>query len=569
MKFSEMPYKRPDFDNYKMEFVGSIETFMNAQTATEQDAALKYIYKLRSHFETMMGVASTRNSINTQDPFYEAEQNYFDEQEPHYRSLVMHLYRALIKSQFRADLEKKYGALLFKIAELSLRTFDDKIIGDLQEENKLSTEYTKLLASAKLMFDGKEYNLAGLAPFKLSPDRNVRKKASEVYDNFFADNQHKLDEIYDKLVKVRDSMAKKLGYSNFIGLGYARFNRTDYGPAEVKTFRDAVVKKIVPVAQKLKKRQQNRLAISDFKYYDEPLDYPKGNPQPKGEPQWIIDNASLMYKELSPETNEFFNFMNENELMDLLNKPNKAGGGYCTFFSEYKAPFIFSNFNGTSHDIDVLTHEAGHAFQCFRSRNMEIEEYYFPTLEACEIHSMSMEFLTWPWMKLFFKEQTDQYYFSHLSRALSFIPYGCAVDEFQHWVYENPEASPQERHQAWRSIEKKYLPHRSYEGNPYLEHGGFWQRQMHIYRSPFYYIDYTLAQLCAFQFWYRSRENRQQALKDYIKLCDQGGSKSFLELVKVAGLKSPFDPATIDEVVGRVNDWLDGVKDEKLVPALN
>ena len=568
MKFSEMPYQRPDFGTFKNNFNTALDKFRNATSFNEQLDAFKKVYELRSHFETMMGLASTRNSINTTDTFYEAEQNYFDENEPHYRSLVMQFYRELITARFRADLEKQYGTLLFNVAALALKTFDDKIIADLQEENKLSTEYTKLLASAKLEFDGKEYNLAGLAPFKLSPDRSVRQRASDVYDNFFAQNQQALDAVYDKLVKLRDAMAKKLGYENFVGLGYARFSRTDYGPAEVKTFRDAVVEKIVPVSQELKIRQKQRLGVNEFRYYDEPLDYPQGNPQPQGEPQWIIDNASKMYQELSPETHEFFQFMNDNELMDLLNKPNKAGGGYCTFFSAYKAPFIFSNFNGTSHDIDVLTHEAGHAFQCFRSRNMGIEEYYFPTLEACEIHSMSMEFLTWPWMPLFFKDQTDQYYFSHLSRALSFIPYGCAVDEFQHWVYEHPEVTPADRNRAWRIIEQKYLPHRNYEGNAYLENGGFWQRQMHIYRSPFYYIDYTLAQLCAFQFWHRSQQDRRAALEDYIRLCDQGGSLSFLDLVKVANLKSPFNPATIDDVVRSVKAWLEKVKDDALVEAV-
>jgi M3 family oligoendopeptidase len=256
--------------------------------------------------------------------------------------------------------------------------------------------------------------------------------------------------------------------------------------------------------------------------------------------------------------------MQKNELMDLINKPDKAGGGYCTFLSGYQAPFIFSNFNGTSHDIDVLTHEAGHAFQCYRSRYLGIEEYYFPTLEACEIHSMSMEFLTWPWMHLFFNEHTDKYKFSHLSRALTFIPYGCAVDEFQHWIYENPHCTPNERHNAFRTIEKKYLPHRDYAENNYMESGGFWQRQSHIYRSPFYYIDYTLAQLCAFQFWYRSQSNREEALNDYIVLCDQGGSKSFLELVKVAKLNSPFDPNTIKTVAGQVKKWLAEVPEEQL-----
>lgn len=564
MKFSEMPYKRPDMNTYENEFKYALDRFIHAGSATEQLQAFENIYKLRSQFETMMTLASIRNSLNTADAFYEAEQAFFDEQEPHYKKLVMQFYKALLQAPYQSAIEKKYGTLLFELAALSLKTFDESIIEDLQKENALGTEYTKLLASARIEFDGKEYNLSGLAPFKLSPDRSVRQRASEKYDAFFASNKSTLDHIYDEMVKLRHAMALKLGFKNFVELAYARMSRTDYDAADVKVFRDAVYQHIVPLAQEIKARQQERLGISDFKYYDEPLDYPDGNPQPQGTPEWIVENAARMYNELSPATAAFFNFMKENDLMDLVNKPDKAGGGYCTYISGYGAPFIFSNFNGTSHDIDVLTHEAGHAFQCFRSRYLGIEEYYFPTLEACEIHSMSMEFLTWPWMHLFFKEQTNRYKYSHLSRALTFIPYGCAVDEFQHWVYENPEATPDERHAAFRSIEKKYLPHRNYDGNTYMENGGFWQRQSHIYRSPFYYIDYTLAQLCAFQFWHRSLQNREQALTDYIHLCDLGGSKSFLELVKEAKLKSPFDAQTITEVASQVKQWLQQVPEEEL-----
>jgi M3 family oligoendopeptidase len=250
--------------------------------------------------------------------------------------------------------------------------------------------------------------------------------------------------------------------------------------------------------------------------------------------------------------------------MDLVAKRGKESGGYCTFIEDYKAPFIFSNFNGTSGDIDVLTHEAGHAFQVYRSRDLDIPEYYWPTYEACEIHSMSMEFLTWPWMELFFKEDTEKYKFSHLSGALIFLPYGVAVDEFQHFVYENPNASPVERKQAWRKIEMEYLPHRDYEGNEFLEHGGYWQRQSHIYQSPFYYIDYTLAQICAFQFWKRSTEKDETAWEDYLNLCQLGGSKSFLDLVESANLKSPFVDGTVQSVVKVIDEWLSTVDDKAL-----
>ena len=188
----------------------------------------------------------------------------------------------------------------------------------------------------------------------------------------------------------------------------------------------------------------------------------------------------------------------------------------------------------------------------------------WPTYEGAEIHSMSMEFFTWPWMELFFKEQTDKYKFAHLSGALLFLPYGVAVDEFQHVIYENPEMTPSERKAAWKEIEKTYLPMRDYDGIEYLESGAVWQRQAHIYASPFYYIDYTLAQICAFQFWKRSREDHEAAWKDYLHLCTLGGSKSFTKLVAEANLISPFEDGCVESVIGTIEAWLDSVDDKAL-----
>lgn len=277
-----------------------------------------------------------------------------------------------------------------------------------------------------------------------------------------------------------------------------------------------------------------------------------------------MENGRNMYRELAPETDEFYTFMVEKNLMDLLAKKGKAGGGFCTYIADYESPYIFANFNGTSGDIDVLTHEAGHAFQVYMSRGFDVSEYQWPTYEACEIHSMSMEFFTWPWMEYFFKEDTVKYKYAHLSEALLFIPYGAAVDEFQHYVYKNPEATPLERKQAWRKLEEIYLPHVDYDGISYLEEGGFWQKQSHIYQSPFYYIDYTLAQICALQFWKKLHEDRESAWQDYLQLCKQGGSKSFLELVSDAKLLSPFEDGSIASVIHEIEEWLYSIDDSTL-----
>ncbi|OOC62490.1 M3 family oligoendopeptidase [Paenibacillus ihbetae] len=564
MKFSEYHYERPDVKAFEQKFKELLDDFTSAGSYEAQDQAMKGINKLRSEFDTLQQIASVRHSIDTNDEFYKAEQDFFDENGPVVQEYITDYYRALVGSKFRSELEKKWGRQLFQLAELSLKTFSPEVIEDLQLENKLTTEYAKLIASAKIQFEGEERTLSQLIPFQQSTDRDMRKRAMEASSGFMAENEETFDRIYDDLVKVRTKIAKKLGFKNYVELGYARMARTDYNAEMVANFRNQVLEHIVPVASKLKERQKNRIGVDQLLYYDENFAFKSGNATPKGDPEWIVENGAKMYAELSPETKEFFTFMQENGLMDLVAKKGKQSGGYCTYISEYGAPFIFSNFNGTSGDIDVLTHEAGHAFQVYESRSFAVPEYSFPTYEACEIHSMSMEFFTWPWMDLFFKEEVDKYRFEHLASALIFIPYGVTVDEFQHFVYENPDATPAERKQAWREIERKYLPHRNYADNAYLEQGGFWHKQGHIFNTPFYYIDYTLAQICAFQFWKKMHENREEAWKDYLHLCRQGGSKSFTELVKVAGLISPFEDGCVTSVIGSIEAWLDSVDDTTL-----
>ena len=379
----------------------------------------------------------------------------------------------------------------------------------------------------------------------------------------FSENEGEFDRIYDELVKTRDSMAKKLGFNNYIEMGYKRLSRTDYDAAMVKGYRDQVYKDLVPLTQELKDRQRSRLGLSKMYFYDEPLEFLTGNATPKGDSTWIMENGKKMYEQLSVETGEFINFMLDNELLDLEAKKGKRGGGYCTIIADYKAPFIFANFNGTSGDIDVLTHEAGHAFQTYMSMDLLLPEYKFPTLEACEIHSMSMEFLTWPWMETFFQDEVEKYKFSHLAGAISFIPYGVTVDEFQHEVFENPNMTPDERKETWRKIEKKYLPTKDYEDNDLLNRGGYWFRQGHIFSNPFYYIDYTLAQVCAFQFWVKNREDSTKAWESYLNLCKAGGSLPFTKLVQLAGLDNPFVDGTIKRVVEPIKAYLDKVDDSQ------
>ena len=564
MNFNDYKYERIDIDAVKKQFEELIGSFSKADSAEKQCEIMDKVINLRNYIDTMITLVSIRHSINTADDFYDKENDYCDEISPLLYGFTTDFYEALVTSKFRKELEDKYGKFLFDQAECSLKTFNEEVIPQLQEENKLSSKYDKLIASAKIPFDGEERTLSQMAPYTQSKDRNIRKDAAKKVAEFFSAHKNDFDEIYDKLVKVRTEIAHKLGFKNYVELAYARLRRLDYNAQDVAGYRKQVLENIVPLHSELRERQAKRLGIDKLKFYDEPIKFNSGNADPHGDPEWILNHGKTMYRELSKETDEFFTFMTENNLLDLLSKKGKNSGGYCTYIPDYKSPFIFANFNGTAHDVDVLTHEAGHAFQVYESRGYEVPEYLWPSYEACEIHSMSMEFLTWPWMGLYFENDEDKYKFIHLSEALLFIPYGVTVDEFQHWVYENPEATPEERRNKWLETEKKYLPTRDYGEIDELKEGIFWFRQGHIFGTPFYYIDYTLAQVCAFQFWIKSRENREKAWEEYLNLCRLGGSKPFFELMKAANLKNPFNEGTIASVIPKIREFLDSIDDMKM-----
>ncbi len=562
--FKDMQYIRPDFAEYMSKFRTMMDELKNAKDKESFFTALLNIDALNKNLATMYTLVSIRNSIDTKDEFYDKENDVMDENMPQFAEIGAGVAQICLDSPFRDDLAARYGKYLLDKFEIQSKTFKPEIIEDMVEENKLSSEYSKLTAGAEIEFQGKIYNLSGMMPFMQDTDRAVRKAANAASWGWMAEHQDKLDEIFDKLVKVRVRIAEKLGFKNFVELAYARMNRTDWDYKMARVYRKQIVDHVVPLAKKLYKEQAARLGISDMKNYDYSLMFLSGNPKPVGEEAELVAQAKKMYEELSPQTGEFFNMMIERELMDLTTKPGKRGGGYMTFLPDYKVPFIFSNFNGTSGDVDVLTHEAGHAFQGYTTRNAELSATTEYTMEVAEIHSMSMEFFTYPWMEQFFGKDTTKYYYSHVVSCLQFLPYGASIDELQEWIYLNPDATPEQRRAAYREIEKKYLPHLDYDGLDYLEKGGRWQKQAHVYAMPFYYLDYTLAQVCAFQYFIWNEKNHEEAWKSYMHICERAGQVPFTELLKECGLNNPFEDGTIAKITPTLEHFLDGLDKTKV-----
>ncbi len=540
MKFKDMPYKRVEKEELEKALTGIMEEFKAASSGEEQFEIHKKYYELMDDVATNMTVANIRHDVDTTDSFYDKEKEYYDEMEPIINNLQISYDKLLYNSSYRDYLVGKIGPVAFKSMELSFKAFDEKLIPLMQEENNLVTSYNKLIASAKIDWEGETLNLSLMTPYLSHVDRDVRIRAWNKYTAFFEENGDKLDEIFDKLVKNRTAQARELGYENYVELGYYRMNRNCYGKEQVENFRRQVKEVWVPFVAKLNEKRKQRLGLDKLAYYDEKVYFQNGNPKPTGTPEEILQAGQKMYCELSDETREFFDFMMENQLFDVLGRKTKRAGGYMTYLPNYKSPFIFANFNGTSGDVDVITHECGHAFQGFISGKDPIREHANITMETAEIHSMSMEFFTEGWMDLFFGDRKQDYIDMHLEDSAAFIPYGCMVDEFQHIVYENPDMTPAQRNAAWRKLEMEYKPHLDYEDNKRFGEGGYWQRQLHIYNYPFYYIDYCLAQTCALQYKVWMDQDYKAAWQSYLKLCGLSASDFYVNMLKEVGLKLPL-----------------------------
>jgi len=550
--FDEMNMPRPDLEKVGAKYESVAQAFDAASDAEARAAAIREWDRIRGRLWTYMALTSLHFSQDTRDPERKAEREYADSIRPKLQKLDTDIMSTLIASPHRAEMEAEIGAQAFALWECEIDTFSPEIEDDLIEESRLEAEYVELMASAEIEFRGETYNLSGLAKFAEDSDRDTRHNASSTSWAWTTERGEQFDRIFDDLVKVRTRMARKLGYDNFIGMGYKRMARIDYNQDDVENFRAQVRDTLVPLCTKIAEQQRRMLGVDTLMSWDEPIHDKEGNPKPKGDHDWMLERATEMFDAVGGGLETFWREMVERGLIDLKTRDGKAAGGFCTSFPEYKTPYIFANFNGTQGDVRVFTHEMGHAFQNHMSQELSPVDYLWPTSESCEIHSMSLEFLTWPEMDLFFgAEDGERFRRQHLLGALTFLPYGVAVDHFQHLVYANPDATPAERHEMWLEMERTYAPWRNWGDLAYPAKGGRWQRQSHIYTGPFYYIDYTLAQVCALQYWIRGEEDREAALKSYVALCKRGGEAPFQELTKGAGLRSPFEDGALDEVVDR------------------
>ena len=554
-----MPYKRPDPQEVIKNTQDLTDRLKNAKSYEEARTVFLEYEAEGKDVGTTAVLAYIRQSIDTRDEFYNEEKNFWDDFGPEIEEYEQEWIKALVESPFRKDFEKEYGNLMFINAEIEQKTFSPEIISDMQKENELVGEYDDLIASAQIPFEGGVYTLSQLEPFVNDLNDERRLAAWKARGQWYKDNQQELDRIFDELVKIRDTMGRKLGYDGYTQLGYYNMGRNCYTKEDVEKFREAVQKYLVPVADSIMREQARRIGKPyPLSFADSSLMFRSGNPLPAGPPEYILEQGKKFYDELSPETSEFFRTMLDEELMDVLSTEGKQAGGYCNTLEKYERPFIFANFNGTQGDVEVVTHEAGHAFAYWLNRKRIPTEYIDPSEDGCEVHSTTMEYFGWRNAEGFFGADARKYKYSHLASGLTFIPYGTMVDHFQHIIYEKPELTPAERHAEWKRLMGIYTPWLKLDGEiPFYSDGEHWQRQIHIYECPFYYIDYCLAQAVSLEFWAMMQKDHDEAWKRYIAYTMQGGSRTFVDLLKNAGLATPFDEECLKSVCETATQWLD------------
>ncbi len=563
MKYSDYPYERICVEEQNELLNERLERFNNAQSADEQIAVIREMDRTRRQYMHHANFTELNFERDVRNEEAKAEKKYHDSIRADLEEIDDRWKQAVVASPFKEELKKEWGPTFLDKLEMELKTFHPSIKEMRKQEMDLQTEHSELMAGAKIEFEGGTYNLDGMEPFQKDPDRSVRKRAWKAKFAWYEENADAFDDLYDRMVKLRHRIATTLGYGNFAELAYLRMGRIDYGPEEVARYRKQIVDLVVPVVRKLHEQKKKILGLDPLYSYDG-IHFKEGNPKPRGTPDEIVAATQEMYREMSPESGEFFDIMVDEELLDLVNREGKMPSGFCTNFPPYKRPYIFCNFNGTDRDVRILIHEAGHAFQFYSSRNQPLLDYMKSTSETNEIHSMAMEVLTWPWMEKFFGGEADRYRYMHAGTSLAFLPWGACGDHFQDWVYENPGATPQERKQQWLELESVYLPTCNYDDLAFPKTGGAWQMIPHFYQCPFYFIDYVIAQTCAFQYWIRNEENPGETWKSYLKLCQAGGSLHFKQLIELAELQSPFEEGCLESIVEKVSAWLDAVDVAKL-----
>lgn len=548
--FSDIPYFRIDMERFSAWFNQALSLLENARTFEQAYEGILDIDSMMEKYGTMACICEIRNTMDVTDEFYRIEAKFYETAQTEFEGLMNRFYSAIVNSPYAKALEKYLGHDFFKKADMKRQGFCAEAEELMQRENALSARYSEMTATLTAEVEGKRVPLSALAQKAAEGDLKVRKECSLILQKAWASISADLDDVFDELVKTRAGIAKALSQESYTDVAYLNRSRTSYTREEVKRFRDAVKDKIVPVVEGIYQRQSKSLGRDVLFDYEEDYQPPEKRIKPCAD---ITGGFGRIYERLSRETDIYYRELMERRFYDLDIRPGKIMGAYSNMVGRYHMPFIFETYNSTFGAVKTFSHETGHGFHSYVNRGEAFQFLQSCSFDLAEIHSIGMEFLIWPYLdEILLPGQEKEYQYQHLKSALAFIPYGCAIDEFQETIYDSPGLSKEERLQTFKRLEKAYLPWRRYETDLFFAQGRFWQKQTHVFKWPFYYIDYVLAQICALQIHYLNKEDSKKAWKCYTDILKDSAFFSFSETIQKAGLDSPFDEATIESLGAKI-----------------
>ena len=454
------------------------------------------------------------------------------------------------------DLADEDIVLMLRQLKAEAALFREENVPVLTELARLVNEYDKITGGLQADWDGETKNLSQLGVFLRHPDRAVRERAWHKTMSLWLDVRQPLNELYANLLTRRHQVAQTAGLSDYRAYVFEEYGRFDYTPDDCYTFHEAIEAVVVPAATRIYQQQQARLGVADLRPWDVDVDSYSEEPLTPYQGQDELFRGSLQVFEKVDETlADYFRVMGDESLLDLETRQGKALGGYCTTFALRKRPFIFMNGVGIHDDVQTLLHEAGHAFHVFETEALPLIWQRDAPMEFCEVASMAMELLAAPYLtkangSFYSPAELARARIEHLTGILKFLPYMAVVDAFQHWVYTHPEqASEAEQCDAtWDNLWQRFMPGINWLGFDDVRVTG-WHRKPHIFQSPFYYIEYGMAQVGALQVWRNSLSQPTAALEAYRHALSLGGTQPLPILFEAAGAEFRFDTAMLTELV--------------------
>ncbi|MCW2973360.1 MAG: oligoendopeptidase [Thermoleophilia bacterium] len=511
-----------------------------------------------SEFESFLGSHGSRTGVayrqDTEDAAVTAEYERWNREiSPVISDASVVVARHIVESPAAAAIDERFGVQFLKLAANAVRAHDPVNTALGTELSDVLMRHTRIFGKGTIQWRGETHPLSFARKAALDEDRDERHAAWQSKVDYVEAHAGELQEIYDEAFALRAKMAENLGQPSYVDLRYLEMSRFDWNAEDAAQVRGAIERHLVPLASALQQLQADALGTDKLHPADEEIQ-PVAVPQPiVGIDEQLVTAASV-FASMGEAFGAPFRMLVDEDLIDLPARPGKGTGAFCTSFPFERVPFIFCNSVGSHDDIITLTHEYGHALQGWRSRDIEPIDLQHPTMEACEIHSMTLELLVLPYCTPFFGDGLAEFSREHVKSTLTVVPYMAAIDEFQHRVFEE-ELDAEGRAAAWRDAAQRFQPALDWGANEFYG-GNRWLFQLHVFQSPFYYLDYALARIVSWELWLNSLEDEAAALESYLTLCSLGGTKPFRELVREAGLGDPFDEAVIERTMTRLRPHL-------------